>query len=136
MTEPFEPKNDLETKLLAAQAGHIGEEEFLAALLEAQVFMPVEEKHAIAGLQTSDKAQPLLLDSEDGLRVIALFTSPERAKPFLADYPKYRGGLLAEFTWVVERIGAGVGLTLNPGSEVGLDMEPDMLRQLLAGARR
>ena len=62
--------------------------------------------------------------------MLVLFTSPERAKPFLAEFPGYEGGLLAEFTWVLERVGAGVGITLNPGEEVGIDLEANMVRQL------
>lgn len=130
MSDMFEPKNSLEEKLIAAQEGHIAGEEFLQELLSSQVFMPVEEKYDIAGLQTSDKAQPLVLEDEAGLQVVALFTSPERAKDFLEHYPKFKGGLLTEFTWVVERIGAGIGISLNPGSEAGLDMAPEMLEQL------
>ncbi len=133
MSDNFDPKNDLEEKLLAAQEGRIPGEEFLQELLGAQVFMPVEEKYEIAGLQSSDKAQPLVLEDESGMQVVVLFTSPERAKPFLEDYPKFKGGLLTEFTWIAERIGSGVGITLNPGSETGLEMAPEMLQQLKGG---
>ncbi|WP_303907255.1 SseB family protein [Thiohalomonas denitrificans] len=133
MSENFEPKNDLEEKLLAAQEGRISGEDFLRDLMDTQVFMPVEDKYEIAGLQSSDKAQPLVLEDESGMQVVALFTSPERAKPFLEDFPKYKGGLLTEFTWIAERIGSGVGITLNPGSETGLEMAPEMLQQLKGG---
>ncbi len=130
MNETFDAKNELEEKLLRAQEGQLSGEEFLEALMGAQVFMPVEDKYQIAGLQTSDKAQPLVLEDESGLQVVVLFTSPERAKPFLADFPQYRGGLLVEFPWILERVGSGVGITLNPGCEAGLDMAPEMLQQL------
>lgn len=134
MEPTFDPKNELEQKLHAAQDGAISGEEFFQALMQSQVFMPVEDKYQIAGLQTSDKAQPLILkDDEDGLEVVALFTSPERAKPFLEAYPAYRGGLLVEFPWILERIGSGVGLSLNPGSDVGIDMAPEMLDALRGG---
>lgn len=133
MSDNFNPKNELEEKLLAAQEGRIPGEDFLKELMGAQVFMPVEEKYEIAGLQSSDKAQPLLLEDESGMQVVVLFTSPERAKPFLEDFPKYKGGLLTEFTWIAERIGSGVGITLNPGSETGLEMAPEMLQQLKSG---
>jgi hypothetical protein len=131
MEQTFIPQNDLESQLLAAQDGSLGEEEFMHALLSAQVFMPILDKHGIGGLQTSKSAVPLTLDSGAGFEVIVLFTSPERAKGFVQDYPGYEGGLLAEFTWVLEKMGSGLGLTLNPGWEAGLDMEPDMVRQLL-----
>lgn len=94
--------------------------------------MPIYDKHGIGGLQTSQSAVPLTLASGVGFDVIVLFTSPERAKPFVKDYPGYEGGLLAEFTWVLEKMGSGLGLTLNPGWEAGLDMEPETVQQLLA----
>lgn len=131
MEQTFIPQNDLERQLLAAQDGSLGEEEFMHALLNAQVFMPIHDRHGIGGLQTSKSAVPLTLDSGAGFEVIVLFTSPERAKGFVQDYPGYEGGLLAEFTWVLEKMGSGLGLTLNPGWEAGLDMEPDMVQQLL-----
>lgn len=132
MEPTFIPQNDLERQLLAAQDGSLGEEEFMHALLGAQVFMPIHDKHGIGGLQTSKSAVPLTLDSGAGFEVIVLFTSPERAKDFVQDYPGYEGGLLAEFTWVLEKMGSGLGLTLNPGWDAGLDMEPETVQQLLA----
>lgn len=104
----------------------------MEALLTAQLFMPIYEKHDIGGLQTSHSAQPLTLDSGEGFSIIVLFTSPDRAKEFVSDYPGHEGGLLAEFTWILEKMGSGLGLTINPGWEVGLDMEPDTVQQLLA----
>lgn len=132
MEHTFVPQNDLEQQLLAAQEGRLGEDEFMHALLSAQVFMPIHDKHGIGGLQTSQSAMPLTLDSGAGFQVIALFTSPERAKTFLQDHPGYQGGLLAEFTWVLEKMGSGLGLTINPGWDAGLDMEPETVQQLLA----
>lgn len=132
MEQAFIPQNDLERQLLAAQDGSLGEEEFMHTLLSAQVFMPIQDKHGIGGLQTSKSAVPLTLDSGAGFDVIVLFTSPERAKGFVQDYPGYEGGLLAEFTWVLEKMGSGLGLTLNPGWDAGIDMEPETVQQLLA----
>ncbi len=131
MDQTFVPQNELEQHLLAAQEGRLGEEEFMHALLTAQVFMPIHDKHRIGGLQTSQSAAPLTLDSGAGFDVIVLFTSPERAKTFIQDYPGYEGGLLAEFTWVLEKMGDGLGLSLNPGCAAGLDMEPETVQQLL-----
>jgi len=133
MDQDFIAQNELEQHLLAAQAGELGEQEFMHTLLTSQVFMPIQDKHGIGGLQTSKSAVPLTLPTEAGFEVIVLFTSPERGKEFLRDYPGYEGGLLAEFTWVLEKMGSGLGITLNPGLAAGLDMEPEMVQQLVAG---
>jgi len=129
--EPFDPRNHLEQQLVAAQAGSIPGDDFMQYLLTAQLFMPVQdEKHVIKGFQKDDKAVPLTLESEDGVQVLVLFTSPERAKPFLEDYANFSGGILAELSWILERVGSGYGVAINPGWSVGLDMDPGMVNQL------
>lgn len=128
--EVFEPKNELEKKLLAAWEGSLSGDEFMHELMGSEVFMPIEDDRVVEGIQLSTRARPLVLDAEDGSKVLVLFTSPERAKSFLKDFPGYSGGLLAEFKWVLERVGSGHGVSLNPGYEVGFDMEAEMLEQL------
>lgn len=132
MEQTFTAHNELETKLVAAQQGQLDSDVFMQELLNAQIFMPVEdEPNQIQGFQRSTKANPLTLESEDGVNVLVLFTSPERAKGFLEDFPAYRGGLLTEFSWVLARIGSGVGVSINPGMEFGIDLDPDTVEQLI-----
>lgn len=128
--EIFVPKNELEKKLLAAWEGNITADDFMQDLLAAEVFMPIEDDEIMPGVQRSTRAQPLVLEADDGTKVLVVFTSPDRAKPFLRDFPLYGGGLLAEFKWVLEKMGAGHGVALNPGCEVGFDMEPEMVKQM------
>lgn len=130
MHDSFKARNELEQNLMAAQEGQMDEDAFMKYLMDTQVFMPVKDSIGIEGFTGSDKALPLTLKSEDGIEVLILFTSPERAKTFLDDYPGYDGGLLAEFRWVVERTGSGVGISINPNWPVGMDMEPQMIQQL------
>jgi hypothetical protein len=121
------PHNELEALIDAAQHGTIDEEHFFTALLDAQVFLPIRDSHGISGFQPSTLADPLVLESEEGSRVVPLFTSPERARDFLKQFPGYEGGLLAEFRWVIERLGAGIGISMNPGLDNGFDLEAAML---------
>ena len=130
MHERFEARNDLEQKLVAAQEGSLPESEFMQYLLEAQVFMPVRDSIGIGGFTGSNKAIPLTLNTEEAMEVLVLFTSPERARHFVQDYPGYEGGLLVEFKWVLARTGSGVGISINPNWPVGMDMEPEMVQRL------
>jgi SseB protein N-terminal domain len=130
MREPFEARNELEQKLMAAQEGSLPESEFMHYLLEAQVFMPVRDSINIAGFTGGIKAIPLTLQTEDAVEVLVLFTSPDRAKNFMQGYPGYEGGLLVEFKWVLERTGSGVGISLNPTWPVGMDLEAEMIQHL------
>ena len=132
MGQEFTPHNDLEQQLLDAQEGRLDSETFMLQLLDHQLFMPVEDEVAeIQGFQRSTKAQPLTLEAEDGTRVLVLFTSPERAKPFLQDYPDYQGGLLSEFSWILDRVGSGIAIAINTGFEVGIDLDTDTVTHLI-----
>jgi hypothetical protein len=132
MGSSFTAHNDLEEKLVAAQEGRLDSDSFMKELLEAQLFMPVEdEPNAIQGFQRSTRASPLTVQTDDGLNVLVLFTSPERAKGFLEDFPAHRGGLLTEFRWILERIGSGVAIAVNPGLEFGIDLDPHTVEQLI-----
>ncbi len=127
-------EHNLESLIESAQQGAIDEESFFSALLDAQVFMPILDRHAIGGFQDSSRAEPLVLESEEGKRVVPLFTTPDRARDFLKLYPGYEGGLLAEFRWVIERIGSGVGISMNPGLDNGFDLEAEAIEALLDAA--
>jgi hypothetical protein len=130
MHDSFAARNELEEKLTDAQENRLPESEFMQYLLEAQVFMPVRDSIGIEGFTGSSKAIPLTIKTEDEVEVLILFTSPERAKIFLQDYPGYDGGLLVEFKWVLEKTGSGVGISINPDWPVGIDMEPEMVQRL------
>lgn len=92
MTIDFMPLNDLERRLVAAQKGQIPPGAFAEILASSRVFMPIHEDRPADTQPTgthevSQPAQPLKIPGEDGGEVLVLFTSPERAKEFVADYP-------------------------------------------------
>jgi len=125
-----ELRNDLERQLYAAQVGDTPSELFMKQLVEAQIFMPVQDDSAVGGIQRSTKARPLVVQGPDGLSALVLFTSPERAKPFLEHYPDFRGGLLTDFKWVLEKMDSGFGIVINPGDDLGIDLEPELVQEL------
>jgi len=128
----FEVKNELEKHLLDAMSGDLSSEAFMQTLFEAQIFMPVQDDSSqIKGLQRSTHARPLIIQDEEGENAMVLFTSPERAKPFVKDFPDYGGGLLTEFKWVLERMDSGMAIVVNPGWEVGIDIEPETVSQMI-----
>jgi len=131
--DTFEPKNELEQQLQGALDGNVSGDDFMRYLMDAQVFMPVEdEANQIKGFQRSTRARPLVLEDETGTQVLVLFTSPERAKGFVENHPGYGGGLLTEFSWVLRKMGAPAGIALNPGLDAGFDLEPEMVAGLMA----
>ena len=124
--------NEAEELLVKALAGELEGDAFIQQLMEVTLFMPIYEKHQIGGLQptTSDQAIPLTLDDEMGNKILILFTSPDRAKAFVRDFPGYGGGLLAEFKWIIEKVGVGYSISINPDHEMGIDLEVGMLQNL------
>lgn len=127
------PRNELEGLLAQMHAGELQPENFAKQLLDLQVFMPVkDEKHVIKGFQASTRAEPLILEDEEGTRVLILFSAPERAKAFTAEVPGYSGGILTEFAWVLRRMGEDVAISINPGDELGFDFDTDMVAMLAA----
>jgi hypothetical protein len=126
------PRNDVERLLAEMADGRIEPEDFAKQLLGLQVFMPVkDEKHQIAGFQLSTKAEPLVIEDEEGNRVLVTFSAPERAKVLAAEFPNYSGGLLTEMSWILRRMGGNMGLAINPGMDPGFDFDPDMVAMLV-----
>ena len=56
---------------------------------------------------------------------------PCNEKEFISGYPGFNGGILTEFTWVLERMGRDFGIALNPGLDAGFDMEPETVNDLV-----
>lgn len=132
-TQDIEAKNELEEKLLAAINGDLPGEEFMSEMLTQQIFIPIKDDRdsGIPGFQLTNKATPLVVQDEAGRNTLVLFTSPDRAKEFLVDVPGYSGGLLADFSWIVERMEPGFAIAVNPGLELGMDIEPEDVTQML-----
>jgi hypothetical protein len=127
----FEPRNDVEKLLAEMLAGTVEPEAFAQRLMDMQVFMPIrDEKHQIAGFQMSTKAEPLVLEDDEGNRALIVFSGPDRAKEFMIDFPDYGGGLLTEFSWIIRRMGEEIGIALNPGMEAGFDFDPGMVAMM------
>jgi hypothetical protein len=131
--QTIEAKNELEKKLLAAINGELPGEDFMSELLAHQIFIPIKDDKdsGIPGFQLTNKATPLVIQDEDDRNILVLFTSPERAKEFLVDVPGYSGGLLADFSWIVERMEPGFAIAVNPGLELGMDIDPEDVTQML-----
>ena len=130
--EAFEAKNELERKLLAAMSGELSSEDFMRELMLEQVFIPVRDEpdSGIKGFQRTTKATPLIIEDE-GIKILVMFTNPERARDFLPEFPGFGGGILVEFSWILERVAAGFAISVNPGLDAGIDIEPEIVTQML-----
>jgi hypothetical protein len=102
-------------------------------LMTEQIYIPIKDDKdsGIQGFQFTTKATPLVIQDDEGVNILILFTSPDRSHDFLAQVPGYSGGLLADFSWIVERMAPGFAISVNPGLEVGMDIEPENVTQML-----
>ena len=124
----FEPSNELERDLRRCQEGQIDFALLLQRLLASQLFVLLD--YEIPEENPRLTAPPLMLRSQAGYAVFALFTSPDRAASFVQQFPTYSYGLLVEARWLLSTLSAAAGLIVNPGSSGGFEMPPEGFAKL------
>lgn len=125
----FTPANALEQALLDARDGTVPPSHLFEALVAAQVFTLFNEEPGADG-NFSDNASMLVLNSEGNVPLVGLFTAPERAAGWPEQAPAYRYGLLVAFRWLLPRLADGVGIVLNPGAPVAVELPPVLVGKL------
>ena len=111
--------------------GRLSDVAFKAVLLSTQVFVLTDRAAAPDG-RWDDAASLLVLTSPTGVPLLALFTAPERATHWPAQAPEYAFGLLVEFRWLLHSSTSEVGMVINPGLPVALEIPAADLVQLRA----
>jgi len=130
----FEPNNELERALVQAQAGKLSVPEFFAHLLKSQVVILLDSAPPQSGAWDNN-ISPLVLRSSTGSNVLAVFTSKERATPMTQKAKKHQYALLTDFSWVLKGVAPGVGIVVNPGWPVGLEIQPERVAELKGSAK-
>lgn len=131
--EHFTPLNDLETALAALRADSAQAEGFFRALLASPVFLLLDRE--LGEPESPDpEALPLVLNNAQQAPVLALFTAAERAIPISLELPAYAHGAWVSMRWVLSIMRPGLGLVLNPGCLVGLELPVATVASLQAEA--
>jgi len=128
---PFVPANELESHLLQAQLGQSSIAEFLDKLLAAEVFVLVDKDPGTGGLW-DNAVSPLVLANAAGLPVFPMFTSQERFTLWHKQFPKFKYWTLVPFQSLLRGIADDVGIVLNPGKTVDLELAPEAVANLKA----
>jgi len=76
-----------------------------------------------------------VLMNSAGTPVLAMFTAPERSGEWPKRQPRFRFGLLTDFAWLLKGITLNVGIVINPGLSVGLEMRPSTVGELRTQAK-
>jgi hypothetical protein len=129
VVKTFEPLNDLESALIQAQAGNLSAMDFLGKLSTSKVFVLLDKELPPSGLW-DNSASLMVLSNIAGTPVLALFTAPERSEGWPAQFQRFSFGLLTDFSWLIRGIAKGVGIVVNPGHSVGLEISPERVAEL------
>lgn len=125
--------NPIEIRLLAVQAGTENVADFLDALLNAEVFILLDQDpKSDAG--AAENALPLLLNNVHGKPVLAAFTAAERSIAMALEFPVFCFALPVALRKLLPTIRPGVGLVINPGTTMGLEMPAESVARMLQAA--
>ncbi|MDZ4048422.1 MAG: SseB family protein [Pseudoxanthomonas sp.] len=127
--EEFVPANELENTLLLAQQGQGSTPDFLNSFVNSQVFVLLDKDLGPEG-QWDPSINLCVLTNAAGGPVVAVFTAPERAIPWSERLPQFQHGLLVSPTWLMQGLGPTVGIVVNPGHKVGVELSPDAIQQM------
>lgn len=116
-----EPNNAVERQMRAVQAGEHSLPSFIETLVDADIVLL--SKRNVVSVTTPRDIPALVVPGEDGDgRNLAVFTSPELAQQVAETYPEYRFGVETDFIWVLAHAAPGLGVAINPGWTLGMEI--------------
>ncbi len=124
----------LESRLQSAQQGRCSAPELFEELLASQIIVLLDKPIAEDG-RWDATARPLTLKSPNGFAVMAVFTTHEKAAPWVQQSPAHVHALYVDFAWIVRGLAPNVGLVINPGDVLGLELQPETAQKLAVAAR-
>jgi hypothetical protein len=120
--------NELEEVLFAMWAGKVSKEDFLRQFLLSNVFIMVDGEPQ--GNTLGDKKPMVVSTSVDAPKMMAVFSSPERAARMTQQFPDYNFPIQVDCSWVLHCIGPSMGVAFNPGWTMGFEIAPEGAQQL------
>lgn len=124
----------LESKLQAARQGQCSTPELFEEMLASQIIVLLDKPIDEDG-RWDPTARPLTLNSPNGFAVMAIFTTHEKAAPWVLQAPAHVHALYVDFAWIVRGLAPQVGLVINPGDVLGLELQPETAQKLAVAAR-
>lgn len=119
----FRPVNDFENTLLRAQRGEMPLGSFFRMLVGSRLAVASGQEVKADG----SGFQPLLFDKE-GVQMVAAFTDKCRLSIFSEKAPFC---LEIDGIELLKRMPSDYGLVINPGYEVGLDISPSGIKEIV-----
>ena len=117
--------NRVDAMLVLMQSGAASLPQLFAALDESELYALVRNADSLD--------QPLTVKHPDGYGLVTLFSSPDRAEPTIQQFPEFAELLRMRFRDIIELLGDGRGIVINPLHEVSIFQ---MTPQQVAGLRK
>lgn len=102
--------------------------QLVAALIESKIAIPLDKGLENGALPADFK--PLTLNAQQGYPVLATFTTPDKAAPWLQQHPEFKHSLVTDFTWAVRLTQPPFGIAVNPGYRYAFTLSPAEVQSL------
>lgn len=122
--------NVLEDLIIRASSEPALRSELITMLLSSRVAVPLN-KGLENGVLPAD-FKPMTLNGPEGFPVLAVFTRPDKATPWLKQQPGFQHSLVTEFTWALKITRAPFGIAVNPGYKHSVVLSPAEVEGLAA----
>lgn len=94
----------------------------LAALMGARLAVPLDK--GLENGQLPADFKPLTLNAPQGFPVVAAFTSPKKAAPWIKQQPAFEHVLVTGFDWLLRITRPPFGIAVNPGYKYSIALSP------------
>lgn len=102
--------------------------QLLAALLDSRIAVPLDRGLENGALPADFK--PLTLNAQQGFPVLAVFTTREKAAPWIEQQPAFQHVLVTGFDWAVRITRPPFGIAINPGYKYSFALSPTEVEAL------
>jgi len=127
--QEFVPTSRLEQALSKAKREPETTGAFLGELLRSQVVVLASEDAGPAPDSTAT-GNLLVLTNAAGGSVVPVFTTRERANPWHEREPRFQYGLFIGAASLIEGLGSGMGIVVNPGHAAGVEIPPEVIAEI------
>lgn len=123
------PSNSLEQALAKAKQDPDARNAFFTELMGAQVVVLAARPQGAAADLTSS-GNLLVLTNAAGKTVVPVFTGRDKAAPWHERHARYQYGLFVPAAALIQGLGPDVGLVVNPGHAIGVEMPSEVVGAL------
>lgn len=102
--------------------------QIVAELMRSRVAVPVDKGLENGALPSDFK--PLTLNGQQGFPVLAVFTTPDKASPWIKEQPAFQHSLVTGFAWAVDITNPPFGIAVNPGYKYSVVLSPAEVQAL------